>query len=148
MSNDLDRLTFTFIRFARCLSGKSYPVAHCSQFVYDLCAMPTSAPCEECQAIILEYERASLDFWLNASEETRDACRAIGQLVAGGTDADLARAHELLAPFKPCVNADVRYSPSRMGPLFYKKFQHEAKTGHYISLRLVSLRPSPPSDLS
>jgi hypothetical protein len=99
----------------------------------------------------MEYERACLDFWLNASEETRDACRAIRQLVAGGTEADVAHAHQLLSPFKAFkspVNADAMMSSSRMGPLVYRKFQHEAKTGHYVGLRPVGLRPSPPSDLS
>ena len=46
-----------------------------------------STSCEECEAITLEYRRAWLDFWLNASDETRDACRALWQLVAGGSEA-------------------------------------------------------------
>jgi hypothetical protein len=114
-------------------------------------AMRSSAPCEECRAILMEYERASLDFWLNASEETRDACRAIRQLVAGGTEADVAQAHQLLPPFKAFrspVNDDARMSPAQMGPLIYRKLQHEAKTGHHVSLRPVWFRPSPPPDLS
>ncbi len=99
----------------------------------------------------MEYERACLDFWLNASEETRDACRAIRQLVAGGTEADVAHAHQLLAPFKAFktpVNDDASMRASRIGPLVYRKIQHEAKTGHHVSLRPVWFRPSPPSDLS
>jgi hypothetical protein len=63
--------------------------------------MATDPTCEECAAIVLEYERAYLEFWVNASEETREGCRAIGQLVTGGTEDDLARAHEVLRPFKP-----------------------------------------------
>jgi hypothetical protein len=121
------------------------------QFNYDMGAMPTDPSCEECAAILLEYERACLDFWANASEETREGYRAIGQLVAGGTEADLARAHEVLPPFKPFepyVNPYARMSPSRMAGLHIRKFQHEAKTGHYQSLRPPGLRPLPPSDLS
>jgi hypothetical protein len=60
-----------------------------------------STSCDECEAIILEYRRACIEFWLNSSEETRDACRAIGQLVAGCREADAAHAEELLRPFKP-----------------------------------------------
>jgi hypothetical protein len=114
-------------------------------------AMPTAPTCEECAAIRLEYERACLEFWLNASEETREGCRAIGQLVTGGTEDDLARAHEVLRPFKPFTphaNADARMSPSRMAGLWVRKFQHAAKTGHYVRLRPPGLRPLPPSDLS
>jgi hypothetical protein len=121
------------------------------QLIYYVGAMPTDPNCEECAAILLEYERTCLDFWLNASEETREGCRAIGQLVARGTETDLARAQELLPAFrafKPYVNADARMSPSRMASLWFRKFQHEARTGHYLSLRPPSLRPLPPSDLS
>jgi hypothetical protein len=60
-----------------------------------------STSCDECEAIILEYRRACIEFWLNSSDETRDACRAIGQLVAGCREADAAHAEELLRPFKP-----------------------------------------------
>lgn len=112
-------------------------------------AMATDPTCEECAAILLEYERACLEFWLNASEETREGCRAIRQMVAGGTEADLARAREILPPFKPFepyVNPYTEMSPSRIA--LARKFQHEAKTGHYVSLRPPSLRPMPPSDFS
>ena len=79
--------------------------------------MPTSTPCEECEAILLEHKRAYLDFWLNAREETRDACRAIGQLIAWGSEADVARAQELLRPFKPSnpVNAEGKMGSSQFG---------------------------------
>ena len=119
------------------------------RFIYDVCAMPTDPSCEECAAILLEYERACLDFWANASEETREGCRAIGRMVAGGTDADLA--HEVLPPFKsfePSVNPYAYMSASLMAQLGIRKFQHEAKTGHYVSLRPPGLRPLPPSELS
>ncbi len=120
------------------------------RFIYDMGAMPTDPTCKECAAIRLEYQRACLEFWANASEETREGCRAIGQLVTGGTEDDLARAHEVLRPFKPFTayaNADARMSPSHMAGLWIRKFQHAAKTGHYVSLRPPGLRP-PPSDLS
>jgi hypothetical protein len=120
-------------------------------FIYHVGAMPTDPPCEECAAILLEYERACLDFWANANEETREGCRAIGQLVAGGTEADLERAHEVLPPFKPFkpyVNPYAYMSPSRMTELLIRKFQHEAKTGHFQSLRPPFLRPLPPPGLS
>jgi hypothetical protein len=106
--------------------------------------MPTDPTCEECAAILLEYERACLEFWLNASEETREGCRAIGQMLTGGTEADVARAREVLPPFKPFTpyaNADARMSPSRMAGLWVRKFQHAAKTGHYVRLRPPGLRP-------
>jgi hypothetical protein len=124
-----------------------------------------STSCEECEAITLEYRRAWLDFWLNASDETRDACGALWQLVAGGSDADVARAQELLRPFKPATFAPKRNGraafleayvgsafdqgesvgkgSSRMQELAYRKLQHQFKSGHY-----VSFRPSPPSDIS
>jgi hypothetical protein len=120
------------------------------QSIYDMGAMSIHPTCEECAAIVLEYERACLEFWLNASEETREGCRAIGQMVAGGTEADVARASEVLRPFKlftPYVNADARMSPSRMSGLWIRKFQHAAKTGHYVSLRPPGLRALPPSEL-
>jgi hypothetical protein len=129
------------------IGGETEP----SKSIYDGCAMPTDPTCEECAAILLEYKRACFDFWLNASEETREGCRAIGQLVAGGTETDLARAQELLPPFKPFkpyVNPYAAMSPSRMAELIIRKYQHESKTGHYVSLRPPSLRPLPPSDLS
>jgi hypothetical protein len=121
------------------------------QVIYDMGAMATEPTCEECAAIRVEYERACLEFWLNASEETREGCRAIGQLVTGGTEADLARAHEVLAPFKlftRYANADARMSPPCMAGLWVRKFQHAAKTGHYVRLRPPGLRPLPPSDPS
>ena len=121
------------------------------RFIYDMGAMPTDPTCEECAAIRLEYERACLEFWANASEETREGCRAIGRMIAGGTEADVERAREVLRPFKPFTpyaNADARMSPSRMAGLWFRKYQHAAKTGHYVSLRPPGLRRLPPSDLS
>jgi hypothetical protein len=116
-----------------------------------MCAMATDPSCEECAAIRLEYERVCLEFWEKASEETREGCRAIGQLVARGTEADLARAHEMLPafrPFQPYVNPYASMSPSRMAELGLRKLKHEAKTGHFQSLRPPGLRPLPPSDFS
>jgi hypothetical protein len=116
-----------------------------------MCAMATGPTCEECAEIRVEYERACLEFWQSASEETREGCRAIGQLVAGGTEGDLARANEVLPPFKPFkpyVNPYAYMRPSRMAEVSIRKVKHEAKTGHYQSLRPPSLRPLPPSDLS
>jgi hypothetical protein len=122
--------------------------------------------CEECKAIALEYKRAWLDFWLNASEETRDGCRAIGQLFNGGSEADLARAQELLRPFKsatfePNLNEPTTLLEAYVGSVFdqvrgesvdkhssliselaYRKLQHQFKSGHYVSFRL-SLPPDP-----
>jgi hypothetical protein len=111
-------------------------------------AMPTDAPCEECEAIILEYKRACLDFWLNASQETQDACRAIGHLVGGGSEADVARAQALLRPFEPFrgpVKADSKMGKSRMADVIYRKVQHQSKTGHYVKFPMA--KPSS-SDLS
>jgi hypothetical protein len=128
-------------------------------------AMKTS--CEECEAIVLEYKRACLDFWLNANEETREGCRAIGQLISGGSEADVARAEELLRPFKPATFEPKMNEPttfleayvgsafdqvrgesvgkrsSRISEVAYRKLQHQFKSGHYVSFRL-----SLPSDSS
>jgi hypothetical protein len=46
-----------------------------------LSAMENS--CEQCDAILLEYRIAYLDFWERASQETRDACKAVGELIGG-----------------------------------------------------------------
>jgi hypothetical protein len=122
-----------------------------------------STPCAECEAITLEYRRACLDFWLNASDETRDACRAIGQLLAGGSEADAAQ--DLLHPFKPETSESkmngrfleayvgngvdqvrgefVGKGSSRIAGLMSRKLQHQFKSGHH-----VSLRPYPPRDHS
>lgn len=111
--------------------------------VYDVYAMETDPTCEECAAILVEYKRACLDFWMNASEETREGCRAIGQLVAGGTEADLAHARDVLprfTPFAPYANPDARMSPSRIAGLWFRRFQHQAKTGHYVPLRPPGFR--------
>ncbi len=127
-------------------------------------AMKTS--CEECEAIVLEYKRAYLDFWLNANEEIRNGCRAIGQLVSGGSEADVARAQELLRPFKsatfePKMNEPTTLLEAYVGSAFdqlrgesvgkrssrtvelaYRKLQHQFKSGHCVSFRL-SLPPDP-----
>jgi hypothetical protein len=113
--------------------------------------MAADPTCEECAAILLEYERAYLDFWRNASEETREGCRAIGQLLTGGTEADLDRAREVLPPFRPFTpyaNPDARMSPSPMAGVAIRRLQHTAKTGHYLTLRPLWFRPLPPSDFS
>jgi hypothetical protein len=120
--------------------------------------------CEECKAIALEYKRAWLDFWLNASEDTRGGCRTIGQLFNGGSEADMARAQELLRPFRSATFAPNLNEPttlleayvgsafdqvrgesvgkrsSRISELAYRKLQHQFKSGHYVSFRL-SLPP-------
>ena len=116
--------------------------------VYNVRAMATGVPCEECEAIMLEYKRACLDFWLNANQETRDACRAIGRLIGGCSDADAARAHELLRPFVPFrgpVKADAKMGKSRIADVIFRKFQHQSKTGHYV--KFPTAKPSA-SDLS
>ena len=123
--------------------------------------------CDECEAIILEYRRACIEFWLNSSDETRDACRAIGQLVAGCREADAAHAEEVLRPFKPLTfeskmnrraglleayvgsgfdplkAESVSKGSSRIAELAYRKLQHQFKSGHYVSFRF-----SPPPDPS
>ena len=116
--------------------------------VYDMRVMPADAPCEECEAIILEYKRACLDFWVNASEETRNACRSIGHLIGGGSDAEVARAQSLLRPFEPFrgpAKADAKMGKSRIAEVIYREIQHQSKTGHYVKFPMV--KPSS-SDLS
>jgi hypothetical protein len=113
--------------------------------------MATDPSCEECAAILLEYERAYLDFWRSASEETREGCRAIGQLLTGGTEADLDRAREVLppfTPFRPYASADAWMGPSPMAELAIRRLQHTGKTGHYLTLRPLWFPPLPPSEFS
>ena len=86
-------------------------------------------------------------------------------LLPGGSEADVGRTQELLRPFKPATFAPKRNGraafleayggsafdqgesvgkgSSRMKELAYRKFQHQFKSGHY-----VSFRPSRPSDIS
>jgi hypothetical protein len=110
--------------------------------------MPTDAPFEECEAIILEYKRACLELWLDANQETRDACRAIRHLMGGGSDAEAACPQALLRPFEPFrgpVSADAKKVKTPIAEVIHRKFEHQAKTGHYVKFPLA--KPSS-SDLS
>jgi hypothetical protein len=108
--------------------------------------MPTDPPCEECEEIILEYKRACLEFWLNANQETRDACRAMGDLMGGGSGTEAALG--MLRPFEPFrgpVSADETKVKTPLAEVVRRKLKHQAKTGHYVKFPVV--KPSS-SDLS
>ena len=106
--------------------------------------------CELCDAILREYRIAYLDFWERASEETRDACKAVGELI-GGSEADLQRVEDRLPRFRPmtaqqlniaAMKAGVRYSYIRReDPLRHamlKRWLHQQATGHVVHIRTSS----------
>jgi hypothetical protein len=100
--------------------------------------------CEQCDAILREYRIAYLDFWERASQETRDACKAVGELI-GGSEVDLQRVEDRLPRFRPmtaqqlniaAMKAGVRYlrgeDPLRHAML--KRWLHQQATGHFVHL--------------
>jgi len=84
--------------------------------------------CEECQKIKRELREAWAEAWLSAGEEFRTAW--VGLI--GGTEEDAVRAEEIF-PRAKIPGAD------RVRQAVFKKFRHEAQTGHKIPLR--SSRP-------
>jgi hypothetical protein len=100
--------------------------------------------CEECEAILRGYRIAYAEFWEQASEQTRDACRALAELLEGtgnGIQIDDGR----LSKFQPMgadrlnaaiVNTGIRYlrgdDPLRAALL--RKWQHQKATGHVVQL--------------
>ncbi len=96
--------------------------------------------CEECDAILREYKIAYLDFWERASQETRDACKALRELI-GGSEADMQSVEDHLPRFRPmsaeqlntaALKVGVRYlrGEDRIGNAMLKKSLHQKATGH------------------
>jgi hypothetical protein len=100
--------------------------------------------CKECDAILQEYRIAYADFWEHASEQTRDACRALGELVRG-TETDIRSVEGRLSTFQPMnagqlnaamVNTGIQYlgGSDPLKAAMLKKWQHQQATGHVVRL--------------
>jgi hypothetical protein len=97
-------------------------------------------PCLECDVILREYRIAYLDFWERASQETRDACKALGELI-GGSEADMQSVEDHLPRFRPMSGeqlntATLRYfgGDDRIRDAILKKWLHQKATGHIVHL--------------
>ena len=82
--------------------------------------------CRECEAIELEYRRASFEYWSNSTVELKEAWRLLGRL-AGGTEDDVVRLEELPRP-KGVTGS------SRLAEIIARRNQHWKLTGHYVNL--------------
>lgn len=96
--------------------------------------------CHECEAILRDYRIAYLDFWERASQETRDACKALRELI-GGSEADMQSVEDRLPWFRPMsaqqLNAaNLKYfgGDERIRDAILKKWQHQKATGHIVHL--------------
>jgi len=100
---------------------------------YNGAAMTSS--CKECEEIVTEYRGAVLDFWRNASEETRAACRATANLISC-TESDAKEAQRQLRPF---TSEELARQPSefqvRIAGAIFRKYRHQQQTGHRLNLR-------------
>jgi hypothetical protein len=99
-------------------------------------------PCQECEAILLEYRRAYRDFWLNATPETRNLYQSVASLI-GGTEEDVARVESLVPPFRvsteqlstehwregPYLGTS---SSERIREVMARKIKHQMATGHFV----------------
>jgi hypothetical protein len=105
--------------------------------------------CKECDAILQEYRMAYIDFLENASQETRDACKALGELI-GGSAADMQSVEDRVPRFRPMsaeqlnaatVKAGMGYlrGDDRIRNAMLKKWQHQKATGHTAQLSLGRL---------
>lgn len=81
--------------------------------------------CRECEAIELEYRRASFEYWSNSSVELNEAWKVLGKL-AGGTEDDVVRLEELP---RPKVTGS-----SKLAEISARRDQHWSLTGHYVNL--------------
>jgi hypothetical protein len=81
--------------------------------------------CRECEAIELEYRKASFEYWSNSSVELKEAWRLLRRL-AGGTENDVVRLEELP---RPKVT-----DSSRLAEINARRDQHWSLTGHYVNL--------------
>jgi hypothetical protein len=90
--------------------------------------------CKECEEIAAEYRDALLNFWRNASESTRAACRAAANLVScSETDAMDAQQH--LRPFTP---DEWKRPPNelqgRILAAVSRECLHQLNAGHRVTL--------------
>jgi hypothetical protein len=101
--------------------------------VYNGAQMESS--CKECEKIATDYREAVLEFWRNASEETRAACRATANLVSC-TESDARDAQRQLRPF---TREEMTRPPSefqvRISSAMFRKYRHQQQTGHRVNLR-------------
>ena len=81
--------------------------------------------CRECEAIELEYRRASFEYWSNSGVELKEAWKVLGRL-AGGTEDDVVRLEELP---RPKVTGS-----SKLAEISAKRDKHWSLTGHYVNL--------------
>lgn len=81
--------------------------------------------CRECEAIVLEYRRASFEYWSNSSVELKEAWRFLRRL-AGGSEDDVVRLEELPRP-------KVTGSP-KLAETNFRRDRHWSLTGHYVNL--------------
>jgi hypothetical protein len=92
-------------------------------------------PCRECVEIAQEYREAMIDFWTNASDETRDACAVMAKLT-GCTKRDAANAEEKLRPFSSQeLLRPAEENQTRIAAAIYRKCLHQHRTGHYVNVR-------------
>ena len=83
------------------------------------------AHCRECEAIELEYRKASFEYWSNSSVELKEAWRLLRRL-AGGSEDDVVRLEEVPRP-------KATDSP-RMAEIHAKRIRHWKMTGHHVNL--------------
>jgi hypothetical protein len=81
--------------------------------------------CRECEAIELEYRRASFEYWSNSSVELKEAWGFLRRL-AGGSEDDVVRLEELP---RPKVTGS-----SKLAEINFRRDQHWSLTGHYVNL--------------
>jgi hypothetical protein len=104
--------------------------------------------CEKCDAILREYRIAYLDFWDRASQETRDACKALGELI-GGSEADMQRVEDRLPRLRPMTAQQLNIATWKAGmgylggedrirDTMLKKWLHQKATGHVVRLSFGS----------
>jgi hypothetical protein len=70
--------------------------------------------CKKCDAIFREYRIAYLDFRDRASQETRDACKALGELI-GGLEADMQRVEDRLPRLRPMTAQQLNIATLKAG---------------------------------
>jgi hypothetical protein len=103
-------------------------------------------PCEQCDAILREYQIAYLDFLESADQETREACQAVVRLLEC-SEAAMQSVEDILPRFHPMSAAElntvafkegVRYwrGADRIKGAILKKWLHQKATGHVVNLRV------------
>ncbi len=92
-------------------------------------------PCRECAEIAQEYREAMIDFWNNANDRTRDACRVVAKLIRC-TESGAVDAEERLRPFSSHeLFRPAEESQTRIAAAICRKCLHQHRTDHYVNLR-------------